>query len=125
MTESFPKSFIDLIRQGDMLTFCQSSLIDVKVFIYTSDFIMHHFTLFSVMAEIEKWRFSNCPRFRLKSRTSKRLKSTFENKSLYRSFEQSIKKFEFSRVAGSSRFLQKLTVDSVFSFLRPPNCFFG
>ena len=29
-----------------MLTFGQSSLIDVDAFIYTSDFKMHHFTLF-------------------------------------------------------------------------------
>ena len=50
MTKSFPKSLIDLIRQGDVLTFCQSSLIDVDAFIYTSDFKMHHFTLLTVMA---------------------------------------------------------------------------
>ena len=49
---------MDLIRQGDVLTVRQSSLINVDPFIYTSDFKMHHFTLFSVMAAIEKWRFS-------------------------------------------------------------------
>ena len=45
-TKSFPKEFMDLIRQGDVLTFSQSSLIDVDAFIHTSDFKMHHFTLF-------------------------------------------------------------------------------
>ena len=30
--KSFPKAFIDLIRQGDVLTFRQSSLIDVDPF---------------------------------------------------------------------------------------------
>ena len=49
---------MDLIRHGDVLTVRQSSLINVDPFIYTSDFKMHHFTLFSVMAAIEKWRFS-------------------------------------------------------------------
>ena len=45
-TKSFPKTFIDFIRQGDVLTFRQSLLIDADAFIYTSDFKMHHFTLF-------------------------------------------------------------------------------
>ena len=35
-TKSFPKTFIDFIRQGDVLTFRQSLLIDADPFIYTS-----------------------------------------------------------------------------------------
>ena len=46
MKKYFPKSFIALIRQGDELTFRQSSFIDVDAFIYTNDFKMHHFSLF-------------------------------------------------------------------------------
>ena len=65
MKKYFPKSFIDLIRQGDQLTLRQSPLIDVDAFIYTNDFKMRQFTSFSKMAGIEKWPFSNCPQFRL------------------------------------------------------------
>ena len=46
MTKSFSKSFMDFKGQGGVLTFCHSSLINVGAFIYTSDFKMHHFTLF-------------------------------------------------------------------------------
>ena len=42
----------------------------------------------------------------------KNLKSIFENKSLWRSFEQNMKKLEFSQVAGLSSFLQKLTLSN-------------
>ena len=53
------------MKQGDVLTFHQSLLIDVDAFICRSDFEIDHFTLFSVMAALEKGPFSNCPRFRL------------------------------------------------------------
>lgn len=110
MNNFFPKWFIDLKRQGDLLTFSQSSVILVLVLIYMSDLKVHHFILFSDMVAIERWQFSNCPQFRLKSKTSKSLKSSFENNSLYRSFEQNIKKCKFSWVVDRPRCLQKLTL---------------
>ena len=78
-TKSFSKSFIDLIRQGGVLTLRQSSLIDVDTFIFSSDFKMHHLHFSSVMTAIQKWRFSNSPRF---PPNQERLKTTFEKNSL-------------------------------------------
>ena len=44
----------DLIEQGDVETFRQSSSLDVDAFIHTIFFKMHHFPIFSVMAGIKR-----------------------------------------------------------------------
>ena len=79
MTKSFTKKFINLKRQGDKLTFLQSSLIARCRRVYPWEWLQNasFYTFFSNrIAAIEKWRFLYCSWFRLKSRTSNSLKST-------------------------------------------------